>query len=66
MYNIKIKWGDPVSGKLIGLMWNLLEIWAVKNDCVLDGKVDTHPDSLSTNLITKRRLGPPRDVTPWG
>jgi hypothetical protein len=66
VYKVKLKWPEPVDGKIINGIWNLLQIWTVKNDCVTDGQVDTSSVSLKATIIVKRRLGPPKDVVPWG
>ena len=65
VYIVKLSWTEPVSGKIINNVWNLLQGWAAKNDCVPEGDVETTPTSLVTKVIVKRRMGPPRDDSPW-
>jgi hypothetical protein len=66
IYTVKVAWEEPLSGKLVNSVWNLLQQWAVLNDCVPEGAVSETPTSITVRMIVKRRLGAPKDVTPWG
>lgn len=68
VYAVYLKWASPVSNKLRNSVWNLFQIWAAKNDCVPQGKVD-HGDSefnkeLTVSVVVKQRLGLPKREQP--
>lgn len=65
VYKLRLRWPEPVNGKLKNGIWNLFQIWAWKNDCVPQGHVDTSNYGMTIELIIKRRLGAPKEELPW-
>lgn len=61
---VRILFGERVSGTNMMLAWNLFQMYASKNDCVLQGKSANAEGVLLAEAIMKRRLGPPRDDHP--
>jgi len=53
-----------LPGDLVLKVWNLMQKWIVKNDCVPNGKVATSSTSIVANIIIKRRLGNPKNDSP--
>jgi hypothetical protein len=66
VFTIRLRWEQGVSGKLVMGVWNLLQIWIHKNNCETYGKVNTGSTSLAAHIVTKMRLGPPKDENPFG
>ena len=65
MYSLKVSWATPVSGEILGGVWNLLQIWITKNDAISVGTVSTTPTSMALTIGIKRRLGSPKNACPW-
>jgi hypothetical protein len=57
---------STTPGELKLSVWNLLQRWAVKNDCPLQGKDIMSEDGWRFEVIVKRRFGPARDTNPMG
>jgi hypothetical protein len=64
VYTLRVKWQDPVNGKVKNDIWNLFQIWAHKNDAVPEGKVEAGDTALFISIGTKRRLGPDKNEKP--
>jgi hypothetical protein len=65
IYIVRVRWLEPVSGKVKNDIWNLFQIWAHKNDAVPEGKVEAGDTALFISVGTKRRLGPAKEEKPW-
>lgn len=61
---VQLNFGEKVSGINMMLAWNLFQIYAAKNDCVLQGKSSNTEGILLAEAIMKRRLGPVRNTHP--
>lgn len=61
---VQLNFGEKVSGTNMMLAWNLFQMYAAKNDCVLQGKTTTAEGILLADAIMKRRLGPVRNTHP--
>ncbi|TXH11234.1 MAG: hypothetical protein E6R04_02875 [Spirochaetes bacterium] len=64
VYIVKFRFGEKVTGKRMMLVWNLYQQYAAKNDSIPQGRVETEGNTLTTTIIVKRRLGPPRNEHP--
>jgi hypothetical protein len=54
------------SGALRLGVWNLLQKWAIRNGCPLQGKdVSDGEGELRVQVLVQRRLGPPKNELPW-
>lgn len=65
VYKIQLSWKEPTGAKIAGGVWNLFEKWVSKNDADTSGGVEIGPTGMAMHLVTKRRLGPPKDSVPW-
>lgn len=61
---LKVSFGQWMSGTNMMLSWNLLQMYAAKNECVLQGKTAKEDGTLLSEVIMKRRLGLPMDKHP--
>lgn len=64
VHRIRISFPEKVAGRNMLLIWNLFQIYAVKNDSVPQGKAAEGEYKLVADIIIKRRLGLPRDKHP--
>jgi len=64
VYTVSIKWVEDLPGSLVLKVWNLMQRWLTKNDCVPNGQATISPTSLTINVIVKRRLGNPKNESP--
>jgi len=64
VYTVFISWREPLSGSIVLKVWNLMQKWLTKNDCIPNGSVDTKPLSILIHVIVKRRFGNPKDESP--
>ncbi len=64
VYNIKLKWRDPINGKLKSNIWNLFEIWAYKNDSVPQGRAEMNDCEVRFSIAIKQRFGVDKDILP--
>lgn len=66
VHRVSIRWSEPLNGNLVMHTWNLLQEWAAKNDCAFDGHTEKDKGFtyLRVKVVTKRRLGPPKDIAP--
>ena len=65
MYEVYIGCPSNITGAMKLAVWNLLQIWAIKNGCPLQGKNISSPDGLRFQVVITRRFGPARDEIPW-
>lgn len=65
VYTVRLRWQDPIPGKLRLGIWNLFQFWAHKNDAVPEGKVEAGDRSMFLSIGTKRRLGEDKNEVPW-
>lgn len=63
VHKVRFFFPEPISGKSLMLVWNLFQMYAAKNDCVPQGK-RSEEKALFAEIVTKRRLGPPRNEHP--
>lgn len=63
-FKILFQWEEPISNGLRAGVWNLFEIWANVNDVHPEGKVLGAPYSMTVEVGTERRLGPPKNRHP--
>ena len=64
IFRVRVLFSEPLSGRNMMLVWNLFQMYAVKNDSVPHGKKAQAPQELVAEVIVKRRLGSPRSVNP--
>jgi len=64
VYMVSVRWEEDLPGSLVLKVWNLMQKWLVKNDCVQNGNIATSPTSIIANIIVKRRLGNPKNESP--
>ncbi len=64
VYKIKLKFQEQISGRNKMLVWNLLQMYASKNDCIPQGKVSDKDTELVADIAIKRRLGPSKNAHP--
>lgn len=64
VYTVKFFFEDSVPSKLSLKLWNLVQQYAVKNDCVPEGKVMLTPFLMVVRIVVKRRLGMDKNETP--
>ena len=56
---------SKLSGRSRLLVWNILQIFASVNDCVIPlNSLEDSRESWVLELVTKRRLGPKRNTHP--
>ena len=65
LYTVKITFGEPPIPKNRILIWNLIQMYAYKNECVIQGKAAFLDDMLVFTIGMKRRLGTERQEDPW-
>ena len=65
VYTVKFTWAESISGNFLLQVWNLLQKWLIKNDCIPNG-VSTSPTSITLDVGVKRRFGSPKDESPLG
>lgn len=64
VFTVYLKTQAKLPGKLKLGVWNLLQQWATRNDCPLQGRDVMKSDGWDFNVIVKRRYGPPRSESP--
>lgn len=64
VFRVRVLFSEPLSGRNMMLVWNLFQMYAVKNDSVPQGKKSGAPQELLAEVVVKRRLGPPRKDHP--
>lgn len=64
VYTLRFKFGESQPGRRMLLLWNLVQMYAWKNDAVPQGKIETEGSVLTIRMGTKRRLGQPKNLTP--
>jgi hypothetical protein len=76
VYEVHLKWNDPIGGLSAMKVWNLFQKWAAVNGGTPDGRItflkrremalSDRPDcyGLSINVHLQERLGHPRDDHP--
>lgn len=66
-YKLELRFGEPQSPKLQGMIWNLLQQYAAANNTVPQYRWQqlTEPGRMVVKLLVKERLGLPKDVVPW-
>lgn len=64
VFTIRLDFSEPIAGKNMLLVWNLFQMYASKNETVPKGKAAIGNRSLLTEVVVKRRLGPPRNKHP--
>ena len=67
VYKLEIHFSEPQPPKRLGLIWNLLQMYAAANDAVAEYRwqAPQEPGRLVVRLAMKERLGLPKDVRPW-
>lgn len=65
LHEVYLDCSPSTSGTQRMLVWNLLQQWAVKNGCPLQGKDIGNPLGLRFQVVTTRRFGPPRNDWPY-
>jgi hypothetical protein len=65
VYTVSLTFGQAPTGKQRLLIWNLIQMYASKNDVVMDSKAVFTGDRLYFSLGMKRRLGTERKDDPW-
>jgi hypothetical protein len=63
---VTIGFQERVSGKSVMLVWNLFQMFAASNDCIMKGKKMDAGHQLVAEIVTKQRLGIPRNTHPVG
>ena len=64
MYTIDFAFGERQTPRVLGQLWNLVQMYAARNDAVADAVNVDDPNHLKVRVIIKRRLGPPRRDSP--
>lgn len=64
IFLVKLTFNPPITPKNKVLAWNMLEIFAAKNDSALHHASIENPNIWVLDLIAKRRLGPERNEHP--
>lgn len=65
VYEVYLGCPSDIPGELKLAVWNLLQQWAVKNDCPLLSKDIMTTEGLHFQVVMKRRHGPARSDWPW-
>lgn len=64
MYTVRIHFGAPLPPKSRMLVWNIVGMYAAKNDCVMVGSPSFSELDLRFDIGMKRRLGMERKMAP--
>lgn len=64
IFKIKMRLGEPLTGKQLMLVWNLFQKYAAKNECVPQGKTEGWGKELIMDVAVTRRMGPTRSEHP--
>lgn len=66
LFKLQFDFSEAQPGERMGMIWNLIQQYAAKNETVPQGNVSIEDRSLTTQVAVKRRLGLPRNARPWG
>jgi hypothetical protein len=64
VYTVVLKFSAPQDGKYTSQIWNLVQMYASRNDAVPEG-VESSATEMKISIGMKRRLGPPKKNEPW-
>jgi hypothetical protein len=62
VYRFKLKFSEPMAGKNIMLIWNMLQMYSATNDSIIQGRVKGH--EFEAEIGVKRLQGKDRDKCP--
>jgi hypothetical protein len=64
MYTVRVNFGEKPIPKNKSTIWNLIQMYAAKNDSIIQGKSLFSGTYLVFTVGVKRRMGPPREDDP--
>lgn len=64
LFNLTVYWAEYITPSRVKDIWNMIQIWAHKNDCIPYGRLTTTPVKASVQIVIKRRLGNEKNLTP--
>jgi hypothetical protein len=64
VYTVRIGFNEQMSGKNVMHIWNLFQMFAASNDCVMKGKKMDAGWNLIAEVGMKERLGHPKKKHP--
>jgi hypothetical protein len=64
VYTLRFRFGETQPGKRMLLLWNIVQMYAWKNDAVPQGRLELEGSILTVRMGMKRRLGQPKDLAP--
>lgn len=66
VHTLTLEFGEDVGGSRFLQVWNLLQMYAGANDCVLQGKLEKTGRKMTVGIVTKRLRGMPKNKSPLG
>ena len=64
VFQVRMQIGGKVTGFQMMLIWNLFQKYAAANECGTQGKIEGCGTEMRMTVLTKRRLGLPRNDHP--
>lgn len=64
VYTVDFIFGEEQQPKRVGMIWNLVQMYAARNDAHAKEVLLIPPSRLRVIILLKRRIGPPKAETP--